>query len=92
MKRMGGFTVAALGAVLGLAIGVHGSAAAAKDAGKDKEKQAAPAAAAQPAKPAEKIAYTFADQTKVDAFAKLWQQRQATVLRMTVLKSYFLEE
>ena len=40
----------------------------------------------------EKVAYSFSDQTKVDEFAKLWQQRQATVIRMSVLKAYFQEE
>lgn len=75
---------------LGFLTGVPAEAKAKED--KAKEKAAPAPAAAAPAKPAEKIAYTFADQAKVDVFAKLWQQRQATVLRMTVLKSYFLEE
>ena len=63
---------------------------------KEKEQPKAPIAAVPKAQPApakdEKIAYKFSDQTKVDEFAKLWQQRQATVLRMTVLRSYFQEE
>ncbi len=40
----------------------------------------------------EKIVYTFADQAKMDEFAKLWQQRQRAGLRMTVLQSYWNEE
>lgn len=87
MKR----SLLAASALLGVSLMLGVSVAVAKDANKDKP-AAPPAPAAAPAKPAEKIAYTFADQAKVDAFAKLWQQRQATVLRMTVLKSYFLEE
>lgn len=86
-------------AVLGAALSVSSIAfLVAAEKGKEKEKAAdkaqAPAAAANPAPPAaaEKVAYSFADQSKVDAFAKLWQQRQATVLRMTVLRSYFQEE
>ncbi len=77
-------------ALLGVTLISGVSVVSAKDAKKDKPAESAPTAT--PAKPAEKIAYTFADQAKVDGFAKLWQQRQATVLRMTVLKSYFLEE
>ena len=89
MKRKG-FVVVAISVVF-LSLGLLMNASVEAKDDKSKEK-AAPAPAAAPAKPTEKVAYTFADQTKVDAFAKLWQQRQATVLRMTVLKSYFLEE
>lgn len=86
MKR----TLFAASALLGVSLISGVSIAIAKDAKKDANQEKS--AAAAPAKPNEKVAYTFADQAKVDAFAKLWQQRQATVLRMTVLKSYFLEE
>ncbi len=57
--------------------------------------QVAPAASSTtaPAKPgSEKVAYTFPDEAKIQEFTKLWQQRQASVLRMTVLQSYWNEE
>ena len=89
MKRKMFVFVAMAAVFLSLGVLMNASVEAKDDKAKEK---AAPAPAAAPAKPAEKVAYTFSDQTKVDVFAKLWQQRQATVLRMTVLKSYFLEE
>ncbi len=89
MKQKG-FVTAAIPVVL-LSLGLLMNASVEAKDNKAKEK-AAPAPAAAATKPAEKVAYTFGDQAKVDIFAKLWQQRQATVLRMTVLKSYFLEE
>ena len=80
MKRTVVWSAAAGCAVLSLAMMAH----AAK-----KEEKSAPtpqpaAASAAPAKPAEKVAYTFSDQSKVEDFSKLWQQRQATVIRMSV--------
>ena len=89
MKRKMFVFVAMAAVFLSLGVLMNASVEAKDDKAKEK---AAPAPAAAPVKPAEKVAYTFADQAKVDVFAKLWQQRQATVLRMTVLKSYFLEE
>ena len=71
---------------------------AAEAAKKEPKAAAAPAPAAPapqaaaPAAPAEKIAYTFSDDAKVEEFSRLWQQRQASVVRMTVLRSYFQEE
>ena len=88
MKRMVVWSAAAGCAVLSIAVMAH----AAKKQEKNAPKPQPAAEAAAPAKPAEKIAYTFSDQSKVDAFSKLWQQRQATVIRMSVLKGYFQEE
>lgn len=59
---------------------------------------ATPAVSAEAAKPAaavsgeEKVAYSFKDEAEMQEFARLWQQRQAIVLRMTVLQSYWNEE
>ena len=55
---------------------------------------AQPAAQTSPeaGKKEEKIAHTFEDEAKMRAFAKLWQQRQGVIVRMTVLKAYFSEE
>lgn len=57
-------------------------------------KSDAPAKAADAKQPMEdgKVAYTFTDDTKLEEFARLWQQRQRGVLRMTVLQSYWNEE
>ena len=59
-------------------------------------KQAAPAApSAQPAPsqpPAGQVVYTFEDKDKMEAFARMWQQRQAVLLRMSVLNAYWSEE
>jgi hypothetical protein len=50
-------------------------------------------AAASAAAPGnEKIAFTFADDTQLQQFAQLWQQRQATLAKMAVLQSYWREE
>ncbi len=58
--------------------------------------QAAPAGqAAMPgAAPSagEKIIHTFEDKTKMEEFARFWQQRQGILLRMTVLQAYLNEE
>ena len=61
---------------------------------KAKTEPAMPAATAvAPSVPeGEKVVYTFSDQTKMEEFARLWQQRQRAVLRMTVLQSYWNEE
>jgi hypothetical protein len=78
--------------VLGLA-----SAAVAKDekakadSGKGKL-QGAPAVATAPAPGEEKVVYTFSDDAKLEEFAKIWQERQATILKMSVLQSYWNEE
>ena len=55
-----------------------------------KEQPVAPVAPAAAA--AEKIVFTFPDDTKMQEFMKLWQQRQGIVLRMTVLQAYWNEE
>ncbi|GEM_PF-2321234 len=52
---------------------------------------AAIAAAPAPKGP-EKVAFTFADDTQLQQFGQLWQQRQASVAKMAVLQSYFKEE
>jgi len=39
-----------------------------------------------------KVAFSFSDDAKLEQFARLWQQRQRSVLRMTVLQSYWNEE
>ena len=90
MKRMAAWVVA-FGCAATVLMATAESAKEAKAAPKSPPAPPAPQAAAA-AKPAEKVAYTFSDQVKVEEFAKLWQQRQATVLRMTVLRSYFQEE
>jgi len=54
--------------------------------------------ATQPAAPQaattgeEKIAHTFPDDATMQQFLQLWQQRQAGVMRITVLQSYVDEE
>ena len=60
-------------------------------------KQTAPAGPAHPAQPAaggsgEKIVYTFGDEAKMNEFETLWRRRQAAIVRMTVLQSYWNEE
>ena len=40
----------------------------------------------------EKIVYTFGDQAKLDDFTNLWRQRQGSIVRMTVLQSYWNQE
>ena len=43
--------------------------------------------------PAEgKAVFTFADEAQMQQFAQLWQQRQAILTRMAVLKSYWDQE
>ncbi len=79
-------------------VGVAASAVIAKD--KPAEPVAAPPAAEQPAVPPststapaqETIAYTFKDETEMEQFAKLWYQRQAVMVRMSVLQAYWNEE
>jgi hypothetical protein len=46
----------------------------------------------QDTSPEGRVAYTFKDDAQLEQFAKLWQQRQRSVLRMTVLQSYWNEE
>lgn len=41
------------------------------------------------AAPADKIAFTFSDDQKMQEFAQLWQQRQVVLTRMAVLQSYW---
>lgn len=50
-----------------------------------------PAAAPTQEKP-EKIVFTFADDAQMQEFAKLWQQRQATLTKMAVLQGYWNQE
>ena len=40
----------------------------------------------------EKIVHTFVDEPGMREFAKLWQQRQMTMVRMSVLQAYWNEE
>ena len=49
-------------------------------------------AAPTPPPEGEKIVHTFEDEAKMKTFANLWQQRQAILLRMTVLKTYWEQE
>ena len=53
---------------------------------------AATVAPATAPKGPEKVAFTFADDTQLQQFGQLWQQRQASVAKMAVLQSYFKEE
>ena len=104
MRRVIGWVITAgcVGALAAVVLYVHGrglSSIAVAAAAKEPAKAAAPKPPTPPVAPAasgekkpEKVAYAFSDQVKVDEFAKLWQQRQATVIRMSVLKSYFQEE
>lgn len=89
MKR----TVTVLTALAGLAVvalwlrvGGQGSTVAIAE----QAPQQAPAAP-QPSGP-EKVAFTFENDEKMQEFARLWQQRQGIVLRMTVLQAYWNEE
>ena len=98
MKRTGSWVVAAqcLVAVLGCAFGGQswGGVTAAEEISQPAQaasKPAAPPASQQPAAQ-EKIAYTFEDEAKLNAFRELSQQRQAIVLRMTVLQAYWNQE
>lgn len=106
MRRVSGWVITAgcVGAFAALVLYIHGrglssiAVAAAKEPAKTQAARppasppASPAPAAEKKQPQEKVAYSFSDQAKVDEFGKLWQQRQATVIRMSVLKSYFQEE
>ena len=38
------------------------------------------------------VVHTFEDEAKLQEFKKLWEQRQAVILRMTVLKAYWDNE
>ena len=40
----------------------------------------------------EHVVYTFEDDAKMKEFALMWQKRQAMLLRMSVLKSYWDQE
>ncbi len=51
---------------------------------------AAPAVAG--ASPSEVTAFTFTDQSQMEAFAKQWQQRQDALTRMAVLQAYWNQE
>lgn len=77
----------------GIGLGVIALAVASiVEAAKNKKDQDKKEEAAPIAKPDEKIGYTFKDDTDMQAFTQLWQQRQAIIVRMTVLKSYWDEE
>ncbi len=52
---------------------------------------AQPEAASAPVAP-ERAVYTFADEAKMREFAAIWQQRQALLVRMSVLQAYWDEE
>ncbi len=69
------------------AIGVIGVEAAKKK----KHEPAAAAPAAIPTAP-ETIVHTFGNEDEMKGFAKLWQQRQGTIVRMSVLRAYWDEE
>ena len=63
----------------------------------EREAPPAGAAATPPAAPAAgaeegKVVHTFTDDTAMQDFAKLWQQRQSSLVRMAVLKSYWESE
>ena len=40
----------------------------------------------------EQVVYTFENEAKLQEFKQLWEQRQAVILRMTVLKAYWDNE
>ena len=74
------------------------TAAAAKDKPSDQNGKApaapteAGAAQHEGAKPPEHVVYTFESDERMKAFGALWQKRQAMLLRMSVLKSYWEQE
>ena len=90
----------------GLGIGLTGAALAVWLSGQNRpsaiaiaEPVAQKAAPAQPAQPAsaaqaekEKIVYTFENDEKMKEFETLWRKRQAVIVRMTVLQSYWNDE
>lgn len=55
--------------------------------------QEQPGGKTEPAKEAatsaDKIAFTFSDEQKMQEFAQIWQQRQVVLTRMAVLQSYW---
>jgi hypothetical protein len=71
------------------------SAKAAKSPAAAAAKPAAPSSAAESSgesAPAGKVAYTFPDEAAMRRFAEQSQQRQAVLLRMSVLRAYLTEE
>ena len=63
-----------------------------QQAGKTAAPSVASAGAPTSAIGPEKVAFTFADDTQLQQFAQLWQQRQAVLAKMAVLQSYWREE
>lgn len=85
--------VGALGVVLSLFVfrGRAASVTTAPGASQAVAAQAAQSAGTTPAG-GETIAYTFDDESKMREFTTLWQQRQAFIVRMTVLQGYWNAE
>lgn len=52
----------------------------------------APAPQAEAPKAPERVVFTFENDDRMKEFAALWQKRQAMLLRMSVLKSYWEQE
>lgn len=74
--------------IVGLGLFVMVAAEAAK------KKPAQPEEAAPPtvATAEDKVAHSFENEDKLKEFAQLWQQRQGTIVRMSVLRAYWDEE
>ena len=71
------------------------SATAVAEPASSQAASAQPAQSAKPASggaPAEKLVYTFENEEKMKEFETLWRKRQAAIVRMTVLQSYWNEE
>jgi len=81
---------------VGLVVMGHGLNPHAMTASAAQAKESAPTAKVSPSgvdqTGKEKIVYTFSDDAKMSEFTNLWRQRQAVILRMTVLQSYWNEE
>ena len=90
MKRVTLWVVGAGVASVALMIALRAQEQAAKpiSASNPPGPSSAPAAPVGP----EVVAFTFTDDTQMNQFAQLWQQRQAALTRMAVLQSYWSQE
>jgi hypothetical protein len=88
---------------IGLLFGALETDEAAWGRKKDAPKPDAPAASQPPAAPAaqepaaaasekEKVVYTFENEDKMREFTRVWERRQAIILRMRVLQSYWNDD
>ena len=99
MKRTLPWIVGGVGVAVGLLLlGRHRDTATAvaeqfsKQAAQPSASSGASSAQDTPAAPEGKIVHTFEDEAKMKEFANLWQQRQAILVRMTVLQAYWEQE